>query len=94
MMFIVFWAVVVLILFYAAFLIWIRRGFQRLEPETHQAVTPPVSIVVAALFLEEMAYEQRWSEAVGKSPKELAKLADEAISEFRSGQTRPLRFDD
>ena len=47
-MFIVFWAVAVLILFYAAFLIWIRRGFRRLEPETHQAVIPPVSIIVAA----------------------------------------------
>ena len=88
MMFIVFWAVVVLILFYAAFLIWIRRGLQRLEPETHQAVTPPVSIVVAALFLEEMACEQRWSEAVGKSSKELAKLAMKLSRSSEAGTNR------
>lgn len=48
----------------------------------------------AALILEEMASEERWTEAFGKSQDQLAKLAEEAITEFRSGRTSPLSFDD
>ena len=47
-----------------------------------------------ALILEEMASEERWTEAFGNSHDQLAKLAEEAITEFRSGQTKPLSLDD
>ena len=50
--------------------------------------------IVAAIILEEMASEERWTEAFGNSQDQLAKLAEEAIKEFRSGQTRPFSFDD
>ena len=49
---------------------------------------------VAALILTEMASEERWTKAFGKSQVSLAKLAEEAIREFRSGQTKPLSFND
>ena len=48
----------------------------------------------AVLILEEMASEERWTEAFGKSQDQLAKLAEEAITEFRSGRSSPLSFDD
>ena len=45
----------------------------------------------AALLLEELASEQRWARAFAKSQDKLAALADEAISEFERGETKPLR---
>ncbi len=45
----------------------------------------------AALLLEELASEQRWARAFGTSQAKLAALADEAISEFERGETKPLR---
>lgn len=49
---------------------------------------------LGALILEELASEERWAETFQKSKEELAKLAEEAISEFRAGQTMPLSFND
>lgn len=49
---------------------------------------------LGALILEELASEEHWAEAFRKSEEELARLAEEAISEFRAGQTMPLSFDD
>jgi hypothetical protein len=45
---------------------------------------------VAALVLEELASERRWSLSFAKSQDLLAKLAEEALAEYSSGQTRPL----
>ena len=45
----------------------------------------------ATLLLEELASEQRWARAFAKSQDKLATLADEAISEFERGQTKPFR---
>ncbi|MGH9603672.1 MAG: hypothetical protein ACRD24_14935 [Terriglobales bacterium] len=45
---------------------------------------------VAALLLEELASERRWSEAFAKSQDKLAALADEALAEFDRGETKPL----
>jgi len=45
---------------------------------------------VAALVLEELASEKRWSLSFAKSQDQLAKLAEEALAEYASGQTKPL----
>jgi hypothetical protein len=45
---------------------------------------------VAALVLEELASERRWSSSFAKSQDQLAKLAEEALAEYASGQTKPL----
>ena len=45
---------------------------------------------VAALVLEELASEKRWSLSFAKSQDQLAKLAEEALVEYASGQTKPL----
>ncbi len=45
---------------------------------------------VAAILLEELASEQRWAESFVKSQDQLAKLAQEAIAEYKAGRTKPL----
>ncbi len=45
---------------------------------------------VAVLVLEELASERRWSSSFAKSQDQLAKLAEEALAEYASGQTKPL----
>lgn len=45
---------------------------------------------VAALVLEELASEKRWTLSFAKSQDVLAKLAEEALAEYASGQTKPL----
>ena len=45
---------------------------------------------VAALVLEELESEKRWSESFAKSQDLLAKLAGEAVAEDAAGRTKPL----
>jgi hypothetical protein len=45
---------------------------------------------VAAILLEELASEQRWVQSFAKSQDQLAKLAEEAIAEYKAGRTKPL----
>jgi len=45
---------------------------------------------LAAILLEEMESEARWRESFAGSADKLAGLADEALAEFRAGETRPL----
>jgi hypothetical protein len=45
---------------------------------------------VAAILLEELASEQRWAESFANSQGQLAKLAEEAIAEYKAGRTKPL----
>jgi hypothetical protein len=44
---------------------------------------------IATLILEELISEQRWTEAFANSQDQLSRLADEAIEEFKRGQTKP-----
>ena len=48
---------------------------------------------LAAMLLEELASEQRWSKALASSQDKLSELADEALAEHRRGKTRPLDQD-
>ena len=45
---------------------------------------------VAALVLEELASEKRWSSSFAESQDLLATLAEEALAEHAAGQTKPL----
>ena len=45
---------------------------------------------MAAIVLEELASEQRWAESFAKSQDKLAKLAEEALAEYKAGRTKPL----
>ncbi len=47
---------------------------------------------LAAILLEEIASEQRWSRSFEKSQTALESLASEALAEFKAGRTKP--FDD
>jgi hypothetical protein len=46
--------------------------------------------VLAAILLEEIASERRWSDSFAKSQDALAKLAEEALAEYAAGRTTPL----
>jgi hypothetical protein len=45
---------------------------------------------VAAILLQEVASERRWSEAFANSQDLLARLADKALAEHAAGRTKPL----
>jgi len=45
---------------------------------------------VAAIVIEELASERRWSESFAKSQDVLAKLGEKALAERAAGRTRPL----
>ena len=45
---------------------------------------------IATLILEELEDEQRWDESFDRSPDLLAKLATEAMAEYRAGKTQEL----
>ena len=45
---------------------------------------------LAALVLEELASEERWSASFAESQDLLASLAEEALAEHAAGQTKPL----
>ncbi|MEA5520092.1 hypothetical protein [Limnoraphis robusta] len=43
---------------------------------------------IASMILEELEDEQRWDEVFSRSPDTLAKLAAEAMNEYRLGKTQ------
>ena len=45
---------------------------------------------LAALIIDEMASDRRWQEAFDGSADALDRLADEALAEYRAGETLPL----
>ncbi|MGH9930706.1 MAG: hypothetical protein ACREA9_15970 [Pyrinomonadaceae bacterium] len=46
--------------------------------------------MLARALLEDLAAEEKWDEALANSQNKLAALADEALTEFEKGETRPL----
>lgn len=51
---------------------------------------PEEQDVLAAILLEEIASEQRWSVSFTRSESVLEGLAAEALAEFKAGKTKPL----
>jgi hypothetical protein len=48
----------------------------------------------AAWILVELRSEQRWNELFAQSQDKLAKMADEALAEYKAGKTLPLNPDE
>ena len=48
---------------------------------------------LAAMLLKDLAAEELWDDALANSQDKLAALADEALTEFGRGETRPLDED-
>lgn len=46
--------------------------------------------IIATIILEELEEERRWEKTFNDSEDALAKLAAEAMTEYRSGQTQEL----
>lgn len=65
---------------------------QLLEKAISEVAKLPASEqdAVAALVLEELASERRWSSSFAKSQDLLANLAEEALAEYAAGKTKPL----
>jgi hypothetical protein len=53
-------------------------------------LTPEEQDVMAALILEEIESEKRWDELFAGSQGQLARLAEQAITEYKAGKTKPL----
>ena len=45
---------------------------------------------VAAIVMEELASEQRWTDSFAKSQDLLAKLAEKALIDHAAGRTKPI----
>ena len=65
---------------------------QLLEKALNEVAKLPPSEqdALAAILLEELASEKKWSELFAQSQDELAKLAEEALAEHRAGKSMPL----
>jgi len=48
---------------------------------------------LAEMLLNDLASEQRWTEAFAKSQDKLALLAKEALAEFKQGKTKLIEED-
>lgn len=48
---------------------------------------------LAALLVEEMEAEKKWHDAFAHSQEMLAQMAEQALAEHKSGETRPLDVD-
>ena len=61
----------------------------RLEEAFAQAaqLPPDEQETLAALLLDEIASERLWDQAFAQSQNQIAKLADEALTEFQEGRT-------
>jgi hypothetical protein len=65
---------------------------ERLEQAIARLKTLPTDKqdAIATLILEELEEEQRWDESFARSPDLLAKLAAQAMAEYRAGETQEL----
>ena len=65
---------------------------QLLEKALSEVAKLPASEqdAVAAILLEELASEQRWSESFSRSQDQLARLAKKALADHAAGRTKPL----
>lgn len=65
---------------------------ERLEQAIARLKTLPTDKqdAIATLILEELEEEQRWDDSFARSPDLLAKLAAEAMTEYRAGKTQEL----
>lgn len=55
-----------------------------------EKLSDPEQDAVAQWILDELASERRWTQAFEKSQDVLAKMANDALAEYRAGKTEPL----
>ena len=53
-------------------------------------LSAPEQDALAAILLEELVSDQRWSKSFEKSQDVLARLAEEALADQAAGKTKPL----
>ncbi len=53
-------------------------------------LSPEEQDTFARWMLEELADEERWQQSFEQSADLLARMADEALAEYRAGKTEPL----
>jgi hypothetical protein len=65
---------------------------QLLEKALSQVAKLPASEqdAVAAIVMEELASEQRWTDSFAQSQDLLAKLAEKVLADDAAGRTKPL----
>jgi hypothetical protein len=63
-----------------------------LEKALEQVAKLPASEqdALAAIVLDELASEERWTRSFAASQDKLATLAEEALREYNAGRTKPL----
>ncbi len=54
------------------------------------ALSPEEQDALASLIIEEIKSEKRWDELFAGSQEGLARLAEQAIAEYKVGKTTPL----
>ena len=61
-----------------------------------QAVKLPQTLQdeIAEQLLKDIEGELKWDETLAKSHDKLAKLADQALKEFKTGRTQKMGFDE
>ena len=55
-----------------------------------EKLPPAEQDVLAAILIEEIESEQRWSQSFARSEHMLEALAAEALAEFKAGKAEPL----
>jgi len=55
---------------------------------------PSEQDAIAAIILDELADEERWSAAFAKSQNQLAKLAEKARRDVQAGRFKEMGFDE
>jgi hypothetical protein len=58
--------------------------------EELRKLPPAEQDALAAVLLRELASEHRWSDLFAGSQEKLARMAEDALAEYRAGNTKPL----
>jgi hypothetical protein len=62
--------------------------------EQAEKLSPTLQDEIAAQLLEDIEGELKWDETLAKSHDKLAKLADQALEDFKAGRTKKMGFDE
>lgn len=58
-----------------------------------QGLPPQQQEEFAAFILEELKAEERWQSALSRGSDRLAAMAEEALGDYRRGETKPFESD-
>lgn len=66
----------------------LEKAFSKIK-----TLAPEEQDALAALIFEEMESEKKWDEMFASSQDQLAKLAKQAVTDYKAGKTAPLNID-